>query len=65
MKEGEGVLVNEEIIYRGQFLNDLFHYYGKLEFKDTKSVYEGSFQFGKMHGKGKLTHLNYTYEGEF
>lgn len=54
----EGELATEYGKYEGQFRHGLMHdSKGRFAWYDGK-VYEGSFEFGEMHGRGRLTFSN-------
>ena len=42
----------DEYIYIGDFINDLKHGFGKLEYYENGEIYEGEFYRGEITGKG-------------
>lgn len=65
-KNGKGEETCEEYKYTGEFLGDLRHGQGRLEFLKDRNVYEGEFTRGEMTGKGKYLWSNkQIYEGDF
>ncbi len=65
-KNGKGEETCEDYKYTGEFLDDLRHGKGRLEFLKEGSVYEGDFIKGQMTGKGIYTWGNkQRYEGDF
>ena len=62
---GEMVLNNNDI-YQGYFLDDKFNGKGKYIWSNIKKEYEGDFVDGKIHGNGILKWgNNMYYKGEF
>jgi hypothetical protein len=51
------------VVYDGEFLDDMFHGQGVLQGKDYR--YEGEFVRGEKQGRGKETTVRDDYEGEF
>ena len=65
-KNGKGEETCEDYKYTGEFLGDLRHGKGRLEFLKDGNVYEGDFIRGEMTGKGKYVWSNkQIYEGDF
>ena len=65
-KNGKGEENCEEYRYNGEFLGDLRHGYGRLEFLENGDVYEGEFNRGEITGKGLYIWANkQQYEGDF
>ena len=68
-KNGEritGTLTKSELVYTGEFLNELAHGYGKIVYQDS-SWYEGTFQENVPVGYGTYflsNSLRYTGEIE-
>lgn len=60
------IIVNDKVIYRGFFKNELAHGYGSYCFENGM-VFEGSFVNGFTQGKGSLTSANQKslYTGQF
>lgn len=52
-RQGRGTLETDEYLYEGDFVNDLFQGYGRMDFADGDRVYEGEWMRGKRHGFGK------------
>ena len=50
-KNGKGIETCEEYRYEGEFLNNLWHGQGRLEFLESTDIYEGHFTNGKITGK--------------
>ena len=49
------IFVNDSHSYRGEWLNDQKHGYGKLINHKNGSFYEGEFVRNRKHGQGRLT----------
>lgn len=65
-KFGSGEETTPSYKYMGNFQYDCFYGQGTLQRLTDNSVYEGGFEFGAMHGIGKLKIDNeLRYEGEF
>ena len=66
-KNGKGKEICEnEYIYVGDFMNDLKHGSGKLEYFENGETYEGEFYQGEITGKGIYIWSNgEKYEGDF
>ena len=65
-KAGKGEETCERYKYTGEFLDNLRHGYGCLQFLENGDYYEGEFQRGEITGKGKYIWSNNTeYEGDF
>ena len=65
-KNGKGEETCEEYKYNGEFLGDLRHGHGRLEFLENGDVYEGEFKRGEITGKGLYKWANkQQYEGDF
>ena len=65
-KNGKGEETCEDYKYTGEFLGDLRHGHGRLEFLKEGNVYEGEFIRGEMTGKGNYIWRNkQRYEGDF
>ena len=65
-KNGKGEETCEEYKYIGEFLGDLRHGHGRLEFLENGDVYEGEFKRGEITGKGLYKWANkQQYEGDF
>ena len=65
-KNGKGEEKCEEYIYKGEFLENLRHGYGRLEYLQNGDIYEGNFNRGEITGKGKYIWSNKEqYEGDF
>ena len=59
---GKGVLFDQENnkIYEGYWLDDLYHGFGKLYHDNKKLSYEGNFLKGQYNGLGTVFHTNGT-----
>ena len=66
-KNGKGKeICEDEYIYIGDFINDLKHGFGKLEYYENGEIYEGEFYRGEITGKGIYIWSNgEQYEGDF
>ena len=65
-KNGNGEEICENYKYRGEFLNDLRHGEGRLEFGKDGDIYEGEFEKGNINGKGLYIWSNKEqYKGDF
>ena len=65
-KNGKGEEVCEDYKYKGEFLGDLRHGYGQLEFLQNGDLYEGEFKEGEITGKGLYIWSNkQQYKGDF
>ena len=49
----KGRLIREDIVYEGEFADDLFHGFGTQTFSNGIK-YIGQFEKGKRHGKGEI-----------
>lgn len=64
-KEGFGVqLFSNGEKYEGYWLNDKYHYYGRL-ITEKGTILEGRFIEGKLNGKGRELCEEYIYIGDF
>lgn len=64
--EGKGVYMSSILTYRGDFINNEFHGYGKLLYNDDSEYYQGSFKNGRKNGFGKvLFSSGCSYIGEW
>eukprot|EP00347_Sterkiella_histriomuscorum_P021251 403334670 len=65
---GEHILPNGDK-YSGEWLNDMKHGYGKMEFISSGIVYYGQWACGKKHGMGTMSgskgQSSYFYNGEW
>lgn len=62
---GKGKLVDQKMIYEGEFSNGLKEGFGRLTEIDC-SIYEGEFHLDQKHGKGIMKFSNgNSYEGDF
>jgi hypothetical protein len=65
-KNGKGIETCDEYRYEGDFLNNLRHGHGRIEFLDCGDIYEGQFTKGKITGKGLfIWSNNQQYKGDF
>ena len=65
-KNGKGIETCDENKYEGDFLNNLRHGNGRIEFLDSGEIYEGQFTKGKITGKGLfIWKNNQQYKGDF
>jgi len=63
---GKGRFENREIIYEGNFINNLYEGQGILKFLTNGAEYQGSFKSGKFHGHGEFIDQNNDhYVGSF
>ena len=66
--EGYGRLIsNSGNVYEGDFVRNMKHGHGTLNFKVSGDSYTGDFEMDKISGKGKyiFSAEQRTYEGEF
>jgi hypothetical protein len=52
-KNGKGRLIKDNIVYEGDFADDLYHGIGTLTFSDG-TKYKSQFEKGKRHGEGEI-----------
>ncbi|ORC90431.1 protein kinase [Trypanosoma theileri] len=65
LQNGYGVLKDATGVYSGEWVDDMRHGLGKMEYVGG-SVYEGEWLANMRHGQGKLTEANGDeYHGEF
>lgn len=65
-KYGKGEEKCEEYLYKGEFMDNVRHGHGKLEYLQYGDIYEGEFNMGEITGKGKYIWSNKEiYEGDF
>ena len=65
-KNGKGEETSDEYRYTGEFLGDLRHGQGRLEFLKLGDLYEGEFNRGEITGKGLYIWNNkQKYKGDF
>lgn len=65
-KNGKGIETCDEYKYEGEFVNNLRHGHGRIEFLDCGDIYEGQFTNGKITGKGLfIWSNNHQYKGDF
>lgn len=65
-KNGKGKETCDEYKYEGEFVNNLRHGHGRIEFLDCGDIYEGKFTKGKITGKGLfIWSNNQQYKGDF
>ena len=57
-------MTTKDFTYTGQFKNEKFHFFGKLELNDG-TIYEGNFYLGTKTGVGILKTKLFEYEGHF
>ena len=54
---GFGRLTDEGDFYQGGFFDNMKHGLGVMKYKDGR-IYDGTFQFDKLEGKGHMTNVN-------
>lgn len=65
LQNGHGVLKDATGVYTGEWVDDMRHGLGKMEYLGG-SVYDGEWFANMRHGQGKLKEANgVVYEGEF
>ena len=65
-KNGKGEEICDEYKYKGDFVGDLRHGYGRLEFLQNGDLYDGEFNKGEITGKGLYIWSNkQQYKGDF
>lgn len=65
VKHGTGKYVQGDVMYEGQFMNDMMHGVGELRFASGAS-YRGSFKDNMFEGEGKYSWPSGAmYEGEW
>ena len=65
-KNGKGEEICDEYKYKGDFVGDLRHGYGRLEFLQNGDIYDGEFNKGEITGKGLYIWSNkQQYKGDF
>ena len=66
-KNGKGEEITDEHRYVGEFLGDLRHGEGRLEFLKNGDLYEGEFNRGEITGKGLYiwSSNKHKYKGDF
>ena len=64
--EGRGKLTSQSSIYSGEWLRGLRNGFGEEDWVKTGDHYEGYYQAGERHGKGKLNYADGSvYQGGF
>ncbi|OHT02548.1 hypothetical protein TRFO_30276 [Tritrichomonas foetus] len=64
-RHGHGVYSTEEIVYEGDFSEDVFHGDGVLKFTDGM-CYQGQFKNGRINGEGEMLFLDGSrYKGQW
>ena len=65
-KEGKGEEKTSDYTYEGEFLNDIKHGKGKINYNNTGDYYEGIFTKGEITGNGFYSWKNkHMYNGDF